>query len=732
MSRVVPRRLFLLALAVLLSVGLVLYSPGSSSLHALGNGDTPPPGLNMKDLFNPNLHKGQLRIHYLNLVHDKQTGDAILIRTPDNKTMLIDSGIPETKDQLMDYLNRLGVDVIDAAVNTHPHIDHVGGFTEVLAQKQVKQVYRLNILPDKWGDYYKNFVKIIEDNQIPDTFVEDGFTFQLGEDVKVEVLNPPKGALPDSLPNTDHIPVNNHSMVMKLTYKDQTFLFPADTYMEKEHELIARYGDRLKADFLHAGHHGMVTSTSMEWIEAVSPKVIVASSNHFTNLRLQNELKQRNIEMYTTMDNGNILVVSNGHELKAFPELTRGDWDRVHDSPDQPVRLTFYYMFPGSTFEAFMNGQGKYMREKYPNISFRFWQNEPGSTLDDLVASGESVDVFITNNSGMAAIKEKGLDRDITNLVEETGYDLSRFNPSAIESLRTMGEGKLPGLPFRVNSLALFYNKALFDKFNVPYPREGWTWNDVMDTAAQLTRNVNGVQYRGLGTRTVGSMMQLNQLSMPLLDVSTMKATIHNDGWKQYFETLVPFFQLPGYQATSSLLGSTSQIDLFTKHRTLGMLIGMNSDYPRGSAAVGLNWAAAPFPSFDGQPGVGSQPDPVYYAISANSPHPKTAFAAIAQMASDEVQTALAKSGVPPVLKDLSFRATYGTENNDLKNRDARYMLPAANAAPTPYTKYNPKVTAPLSAAFTRAILRQADIDTALREAEEKANADLASSVGGP
>jgi beta-lactamase superfamily II metal-dependent hydrolase/ABC-type glycerol-3-phosphate transport system substrate-binding protein len=714
-------------LLMLWFVCMLVAAPAFSAAPSQPSGTAPE--LQGRNLFIPNQYNGQLRIRYLNLVHNKQSGDAILVQTPDNKTMLIDAGIPETKEQLLRYLDALNVNVIDAAVNTHPHIDHVGGFTEVAAKKQVKQVYRLNVLPDKWGDYYKNFVKIIQDKQIPDTFVEDGFEFQLGADVRVEVINPPKGALPNSLPNPDHIPVNNHSMVLKLTYKNQTFLFPADTYMEKERELIGHYGSRLKADFLHAGHHGMVTSTSMEWVETVAPKVIVASSNHFTNIRLQNQLKEKGIEMYTTMDNGNLLVVSNGTEMKVFPELEDADWDRVKDSPDEPVRLTFYYMFSGTTFESFMAGHGNYMKEKYPNITFKYLQNEPGSTLDDIAASDDSIDVFITNNSGMAAIKDKGLGRDITDLIDRHHYDLSRFNPSVIESLKTMGEGKLPGLPFRVNSLALFYNKSLFDKFGVPYPREGWTWNEVMEAARQLTRNENGVQYRGLGTRTVGSVLQLNQQSLPLLDAPTSRATIHTEAWKQYFAQMTPFFQLPGYNASSSLLGSAAQIDLFQKQRTLGMLIAMNSDYPRAASAPGLNWDVAPFPAFEGLPGVGSQPDPVYYAISANSKHPNAAFAAIAHMASDEVQARLGKSGVPTVLKDLSIRATYGSENADLKTRNARHMLPEQNAAPTTYTKNTPKVTAPLSEAFTKVILRTATIEDALRAAEDKANADIAAAT---
>ncbi|WP_158606502.1 ABC transporter substrate-binding protein [Paenibacillus ginsengarvi] len=396
----------------------------------------------------------------------------------------------------------------------------------------------------------------------------------------------------------------------------------------------------------------------------------------------------------------------------------------------EPVELTFYYMYADSNYEEFMREHGRLIQKKYPNFTFKFVQNTKGTTPEDIVATKMDVDVFIAINSSMMTIKDLKLDSDITDLVAKHKFDLGRLEPAALNVLRSIGDGKLPGLPFKVNSLGLLYNKDLFDKFGVPYPKDGWTWDDALETSRKLTRNESGVQYRGFGIRPLGNTMLLNQYSYNMIQKDTFKATINNDQWKGYLSKLIPMFQIPGYDPTADNMADAKQADMFFKEQTLAMLVTMNSDFPKAHQNLNINWDAATFPVLKEKPGVGSAPDIVYYALSATSKHRDEAFLAMTDILSDEVQMSRSKLGNPTVLKNEAIRAAFGSETSDLKGKNSKALIPQTYADPTLYTKYNTKIVVPLVTAYRNVILGKADLNTALREAEEKANNDIQAVIG--
>ena len=69
-----------------------------------------------------------LRVNYI----DVGQGDSIFIQLPNKETMLIDAGEAYEVDNVINYLNNLGITKIDYAVGTHPHTDHIGGLEEVI------------------------------------------------------------------------------------------------------------------------------------------------------------------------------------------------------------------------------------------------------------------------------------------------------------------------------------------------------------------------------------------------------------------------------------------------------------------------------------------------------------------------------------------------------------------------------------------------------------------------
>jgi multiple sugar transport system substrate-binding protein len=47
-------------------------------------------------------------------------------------------------------------------------------------------------------------------------------------------------------------------------------------------------------------------------------------------------------------------------------------------------------------------------------------------------------------------------------------------------------------LPKDFSPLAVYYNQLIFDEYEVPYPEEGWTWDDMLETAKALTKDTDG------------------------------------------------------------------------------------------------------------------------------------------------------------------------------------------------------------------------------------------------
>ena len=274
-------------------------------------------------IFDQKRHKGLLTVRYFHLQNVTPTGDCILIQTPDGKTMMIDAGVPETADQVIEYLNRLGVDTIDVALNTHPHHDHMGGFAKVIAAKDVQTFYTMFLsVPDYSSNSYRAAATQLNLKKIPREVLEEGMTFRLGDQVTVEVFSPDKGSSAADVKSHEDAVINFYSLVFKVVYKDTSFLFSGDIYVDRERMLIDKYGEKLRSDMMHAPHHGSSSSNSEAFIKTVKPKIAVISFHQINSDGFMTYLRYRKLgaQVYHTGVNGNILITSDGKQLNVFTE----------------------------------------------------------------------------------------------------------------------------------------------------------------------------------------------------------------------------------------------------------------------------------------------------------------------------------------------------------------------------------------------------------------------------
>lgn len=194
-------------------------------------------------------------------------GDAILIKTPEQHYILVDggpgNGVMEQLAEVMPFF----VKELDFVILTHPHADHMDGLVEVLRRYQVKGV--LLSAPNYNSSTYDQFLTEISDQNLPFWISEMNTDFRFGP-VDFDVIYPFEQVFGRNFDN-----VNNASVGMKVTYGRTRILLTGDLEQEAEAELVANPYLDLRADILKAGHHGSRTSSTVDFLNKVKPKIVV-------------------------------------------------------------------------------------------------------------------------------------------------------------------------------------------------------------------------------------------------------------------------------------------------------------------------------------------------------------------------------------------------------------------------------------------------------------------------
>lgn len=278
---------------------------------------------------------GDLIIHFFHLLPPdrfEKTGESILIQTPKGQTILVDAGKPIVGPLLDEYLTELNIEKIDYVMPSHPHSDHIGGFLTLFETKEIGKIIDVNLPLDE-SNVYNDYKKLIDEKDFTVEYAEEGDVYEIEKDLTIEVLNPPKGTSPETyaFANLTAGIVNDISMVFKLTYKENTFLFTGDIYSGVENSLIKKYGEELDVDVVVAPHHGLGTSSSKKFIETTNPQITFIPTNVLFDLTVIENYEAQGSEVYVSKFDGNIKLVSNGKQIDVISET---ESERVVDSED--------------------------------------------------------------------------------------------------------------------------------------------------------------------------------------------------------------------------------------------------------------------------------------------------------------------------------------------------------------------------------------------------------------
>lgn len=246
------------------------------------------------------VYTDSISAHYL----DIGQGDSIFVELPNSECMLIDAGIGNKGEYIEDYIKNTGYNRIDYLIATHPHADHIGSMDYIISNMDIGSIYMPNVIATT--KTYERLLESVQEKGLKIRSAKAGMSIIDGNDLSVDILGPVE---------IDEDELNNCSIIVKITYESDSYLFVGDA---EKGELRTVEAD-MSADVLKVGHHGSRTSTTEEFLEDVSPRYAVIScgtDNDYGHPHKEtiNLLEDFNIEYYRTDLQGTVTVTSDGSQ----------------------------------------------------------------------------------------------------------------------------------------------------------------------------------------------------------------------------------------------------------------------------------------------------------------------------------------------------------------------------------------------------------------------------------
>ncbi|MDP8245670.1 MAG: DNA internalization-related competence protein ComEC/Rec2 [Candidatus Hinthialibacter antarcticus] len=263
-------------------------------------------------LYGQRLAPGNLRVDFVALGQ----GDCTLIRTPNDKTILIDGGpkpfhqTSRTITQLEEFLLAQGVSAIDLLILTHPQNDHIGVLPQVAQRFPVGRM--LEGVADNNSMTYQNLVRALDERGVERHPIRQGDSFQI-DGVEFWALNP---AL-----ESHEKDINEQSVVLWMRWKKFDALFTGDIGSKTEQRLITDY-DNWDADILKVAHHGSRYSTSDGFLRETLPEfaIIQTGRNNYghPHIDTRQRLYDINAHILRTDYDGSIQLQTDGEGYRLY------------------------------------------------------------------------------------------------------------------------------------------------------------------------------------------------------------------------------------------------------------------------------------------------------------------------------------------------------------------------------------------------------------------------------
>lgn len=261
-------------------------------------------------------------------------GDATLIQLPSGKNLLIDTTNPQAAlENLMPYLESFKIQSLDAVLLTHYDLDHVGGLETL-----VKNGIEIKTLYDRGAETYNEstysqYLSQALASDLNPIALKAGDKIELDNQVKIhvlaasgQVLNEAGGLSSlDLSPETYSSQENASSIVLLIEYGEFRYLTGGDLtggsdlggFLSPDVESLVANALERPVDALHANHHGSLSSSNENFIEASHPEAVfiqagVANFYSHPHPSVINDWLSIGAEVYSTHEGAGYLLTSDG------------------------------------------------------------------------------------------------------------------------------------------------------------------------------------------------------------------------------------------------------------------------------------------------------------------------------------------------------------------------------------------------------------------------------------
>lgn len=246
---------------------------------------------------------------------DVGQGDGIVLINDKHEAFLIDGGSNSRQkvgeNVIIPFLKSKGVSDIKGIFVTHPDSDHMNGVLELVnnSRKECIRIHNIYVYDEslKIGDYKALQDMVSDTNEMKIYGIRKGYSI-IDDDVRVECIYPEGGYSEDS---------NSNSLVLLLNYKDLTMLETGDLEESGELEII---GENLQVDVLKVAHHGSASSSCLEFLENVNPRIALISAGRNNSYGHPHEetlynLSKLNIPYKCTKEDGAMRVYGTKEDI---------------------------------------------------------------------------------------------------------------------------------------------------------------------------------------------------------------------------------------------------------------------------------------------------------------------------------------------------------------------------------------------------------------------------------
>lgn len=308
--------------------------------------------------------------------------------------------------------------------------------------------------------------------------------------------------------------------------------------------------------------------------------------------------------------------------------------------PPEPVTIRIAWSVTKEQYNKIL--ENPYIKKNLSHVTFEFMS--PGfADIEKSIVAGNPPDIIQTNASQLRKYGEMNLNYDMTGLVKKYNVNTARFIQEEMNAIKAYGaSGELYGLPNTipedpnhvVTPFGLVYNKDIFDRFAVPYPKDNMDWDQVIDLARQLTREDNGTSFKGLDIQNAPRYLPF-AYGIFFTDQDG-KVDINNPGWSEILRVYKRAYDDQGGYLPA---GSGYLTESFLKTKNVAMYAGnadalvVDADKFEGQ----INWDIVTFPKFKNRDLVWPS-NPGAYAITSSSKHKDAAMQVITAFLSEDVQ----------------------------------------------------------------------------------------------